>query len=321
MHTPYDWDAGERELGLFYGNFEPKPILMVMNRFTSFIENFEYPKLPPRIVDAVCIVNALEDTWRSAYGTFILTKQAGLDVEFCHIDSKIPEASVYILPSVSHTRIPAHVLRELLARVEDGAILYLSLGNGLLSPFHKYTGLKALCRYQPVHADTVQLQGEDFTFRPDFKINYETDGARILARDDAGRPVMAENRYGKGTIYYLGYPIEDIVANEPGVVSGEGFVPYYKFYKTMEKLYHPDKKVTKDNPFVAYTEHIVDENTRIVTAVNCVPRESRVCFSFAGYAYARELKNQNAGINVYEEGVEIRMQPNSAVVFEIVRKV
>ena len=68
---------------------------------------------------------------------------------------EIPQAKVYILPSVEHMQIPDHVMRELLSRVEKGATLYLSLGNGLISPFNHFSGLKALCRYKAIKDDII----------------------------------------------------------------------------------------------------------------------------------------------------------------------
>jgi len=316
-HTPYDWEAMERELGLFREDYGPKPVLREMTAFAEFTEKFPYEKLSPRIVDAVCILSAEGDTWLAAYGAFILAKQAGLDMEFCYISDEIPEARAYILPSIAHGNLPAHVLQEIFSRVEQGAILYLSMGDGMLSPFERYTGMKPLCRYKPLSSDRVQLGEERFTFRSNYKVDYEAADAKVLARDDGGRPVMGSYRYGKGTVYYLGYPLEDIAGSVPGVVSGTGFVPYYKFYQEMKELYHPDRKVAKDNPFVAHTEHMAEGKTRIVVAVNCVPRESHVRFVFEGCGYVRTLKNQGTRIESDKNCVNMIMAPNSTVVFEI----
>jgi len=316
-HTPYDWDAVERELGLFHADYSPKPVLGAISSFADFIQSFSYKALPGRIVDAVCILSAEKDSWLSAFGTFILAKQAGLDIEFCYITDEIPEARAYILPSFAHSRLPGHVLRTLLSRVEQGAVLYLSIGEGFLSPFKEYSGLQPLCRYNPVKSDIVSLCGNDFTFMPHFKVDFESAGASILARDDEGKPVMSQNDYGKGTVYFLSYPIEDLAGGVPGINSPKHFTPYYLFYETMDKLRSPEKIVRKDNPHVAYTEHIGASGKRIVTAVNCVPYESTVSFTFNGYSFLETLNNQDAFVTVQPESVVLTMRPNSAVVFEI----
>lgn len=316
-HAPYDWNAVERELGLFRADFSKKPVLEVMSNFACEVEKFPYTKLPERIVDAVCIINAEEDTWLSAYGTFILAKQAGLDIEFCYVNDEIPPARAYIVPSVAHGNIPNHVMQELIGRVQDGAVLYLSLGDGLLSPFNDLFGLKGLCRHIPTKPDTVQLGGSEFELMSTAKITFEENGATVIACDENANPVMAENKCGKGTVYFVAYPIEDMIAQRPGVVSGEGAIALYKFYESMPLLRNPEKAVTKDNPEITVTEHILDANTRIVIAINCVPRESCTKLSLDGYKLSKEIKNQGADINANENEISLVMKPNSAVVLEI----
>jgi len=159
--------------------------------------------------------------------------------------------------------------------------------------------------------------GEEFSFMPEFKVDYAEESAEILAYDDENRPVMSKKKYGKGIVYYLGYNIEDMAAAKPGITGGNGIIPYYKFYELMKELKNNKKIVTKDNPFVGITEHIIDEETRLIVAVNCTLKENDVKFVFDGYRFSKILKNQGARIKETEEGAEIRFLPNSAVVFEI----
>jgi len=141
----------------------------------------------------------------------------------------------------------------------------------------------------------------------------------VMAYDSAGSPVMAKNQYGEGTVYFLTYPLENIVGDQPGVNSGENFKPYYKFYKAMDALRNPEKKVTKDNPHAALTEHIVDDEKRILVAVNCVPRESTVTLTMDGFKYSRTLKDQ--GIKLASDGntVTLTMPGNTAIILEIAK--
>lgn len=316
-HTPYDWYVFERELGLYHEDYSPKPVLGAMSDFVEFTEKFKHKKLPERIVDAVCIITAQKGSWLSAYGTFILAKQAGLDIEFCYMDDELPEARAYIMPSVGHGEIKKHVMDELLKKVEQGAVLYISMGKGMLSSFKEIVGLTPLCRYNPTKSDVVKFEGETFNFKPEFKVDYKVHTACPIAFDDNERPVMSENQYGKGTIYYLGYAIEDIAGSVPGVMSGNDFVPYYKFYGKMDKLRNPERMVVKDNPFVAVTEHISDESTRIVVVINSVPRESNVKLSFEGYEINEILANQKGTIETDGDRASICLKPNSVVIFDI----
>lgn len=322
-HTPYDWNAVERELGLFREDFTKKPVLEAMSDFTSFIESFEneFDRLPDRIVDAVCIITQKRDTWLPAFGTFLLAKQAGLDIEFCYEDSEIPNARAYIIPSINDNQgLQAHTMKTIMERVKNGAVLYQSIGAALLSPFDEYFGLKALIHYRPTEADRVELDSSVFNFRRTYKVVFEENGAKTLLTDGEGTPVMSEYAYGNGTVYFLAYDIENIAGGDAGVISGKHEIPLYKFYKAMGKLRNPEKCVLGDNPHVSYTEHIVDETRRIVVAINCVPRESKSSFAFDGYKLCRVLKNQDSLVEQTADGVALTMKPNSAVVLEIVAK-
>ncbi len=317
-HAPYDWNAVERQLGLFRDDFSKKPVLPVMTDFANFAESFKYRELPERIVDAVCILTAENDTWLAAYGTFILAKQAGLDIEFRYVTDEIPEARAYIIPSVDTGHIMGHTMNLIMDRVKKGAVLYLSMGNGMITPFREYFGLVPQIHYNPTKPDKVALDGTEFCFMEKYKVDYKepSDGSvKVIARDDEGRPVMSEYKNGDGTVYFLAYPIENIAGNVPGVVSGKSARPYFKFYETMTKLVNPEKVVRKSSPYVAVTEHIADEKTRIVVAVNCVPRETETELSFGNYSLSEILKNQGADISA--DGKRITMKPNSAVVLEI----
>lgn len=320
-HAPYDWHATERELGLFHADKTPKPVLEAITAFAKTVASFPYRKLPHRVVDAVCVLTAKQDSWLAAYGSFILAKQAGLDIEFCFAWDEIPQARAYLVPSLGHSSLPAHVLDELLSRTENGAVLYLSVGNDvLLSPFCEYVGLEPQCHFIPNQPDTVELAGKTFRFLPKYKVPYAETTAKVLARDGGGTPVMSENAYGRGTVYFLTYPIEDVVGGTPGVVSGPGEVPYHEFYRAMPRLRSPEKVVKKDAPNVLYTEHVVDAGTRLVVAVNATPRESAVTFAFDGFSLSRVLVGTDAPCDVSGGAARFSMAPHGTVVFAIERR-
>ena len=314
-HTPYAWDAVERELGLFHADYSPKPVVEAMSDFVEFTKSFGR-KLPSRIVDAVCILTADNDTWLAAFGSFILAKQAGLDIEFCYVGDEIPEARAYIMPSFGHTHLARSVSYELMERVKKGAALYVSIGNALMSPFKELFGIEPQCHYQPTKGDLVTVGGHEFQLWPSFKMPYKSVGAETIANDDAGTPVFVQNKLGEGTVYFLTYPIEDMAGNNAGINSGERMVPLYKFYEAMPLLRNPEKKVAKDNPHVAVTEHI-DGDKRIVVAINCVPRESAVTLKADGMKLSEIIKNQGAEITAADGEVKLVMQGNSAVVLEL----
>ena len=190
----------------------------------------------------------------------------------------------------------------------------------LLSPFCEYVGLEPQCHFIPSKEDTVELAGRTFRFLPKYKIPYAATTAKVLARDGDGTPVMSENAYGKGTVYFLAYPVEDIAGGTPGVASGPSEVPYHEFYRAMPLLRSPEKVVVKDAPNVLYTEHVVDENTRLVVAVNATPRESSITFTFDGFTLSRVLVGENTPCEARENTARLTLAPHGTVVFTIERR-
>ena len=98
VNTPYDWSGIERYLGFFRMDMSPKPVLNAVKEFRAVAE--KTGNLPDRIVDAVCIIANIPDAWRTAFGTFIISKKAGLDIEYCYVGDEIPDSATYILPSL-----------------------------------------------------------------------------------------------------------------------------------------------------------------------------------------------------------------------------
>lgn len=316
-HAPYDVSAVERELGLFRADYTPKPVLGTIEDFTSFLQTFKYGKLPGRIVDAVCILTSEQDNWLAAYGAFILAKQAGLDIEFCYVKDEIPDARAYLMPAVGNDHLARHTMNEILKRVREGANLYVSIEKGLFSPFKELFGLEPQYRCVQQKPEKVVLEDTEFLLSAPYRTSYRECGAQTMASDREGMPVMARNRYGKGQIFFLGYPIENMAADTPGINSGEGFVPLYRFYEAMRELRSPEKQVTKDNPHVSLTEHIVDASTRILVAVNCVPEESILRLKAAGWTFSGELYLNGTVVEKKQGEMELRMAPNSMTVMEL----
>lgn len=274
--TPYDWNGVERELGLFYIDKTRKPVLDTIAGFSEFVERLPVEKLPGRIVDAVCILNPGQDTWAAAYGTFILAKQAGVDIEFAWVDGHIPEARAYILPDQEgDSSLPRRVQRLLVERVEKGAKLYMSMDGPLMSPFTSMTGLRVLYRDHRPRTDTVTINGTEVPLECERSMTCETTDAEVIARTADGRIAFARCRRGAGEVYTLLYPIEKLAATVPGVVDGEGARNMQLFYRALG-LRSPEKCACVDSPTVGITEHIIDDSRRVLILVNYEPDDACV---------------------------------------------
>ncbi|MBO5878967.1 MAG: beta-galactosidase trimerization domain-containing protein [Clostridia bacterium] len=321
-HTPYDWNSVERELGLFHLDGTKKPVLEAMTEISEFTESFEYGKLPPRIKDAVVVLTRKQDTWAAAYGSFILAKQAGLDVEFVWHENALPESNVYILPSlVSDTSLNLSKYNELIDKAKNGATLVMSIDDALLSPFSEITGLSVITRQRRSKNDTVTLSdGTKLPFNSAFKLVTESIGADVLLYADDGTPAVTSYKYGEGRICFIASPIEYSTATLPSVVSGADAIPYYKIY-SMLGLRCAKKCAQASSPYVCVTEHPCDENERILTVLNYRPSVQTASVSLKDGFKFKKLINVHGTTEAKPtaDGFELTLEKNTGVVIVVAK--
>lgn len=307
-HTPYDWDTVERELGLFRIDGSKKPVLNEMTRFAEFADSFPYRMTPP-LTDAVCILSEGQDSWAAAYGSYVLAKQAGMEITFAWQNDDIPEADCYLVPALTgNNGLRRHTWHELLERVKKGARLYLSHDNALMSPFSEFTGVKVVHRAARTAPDTVSFGGTDFTMTNKYKYVLESVGAKVLAADSKGQPAFTEYACGEGTVYFMAYPIEMYAACEPGVVSGEAAIPYWRFYQALG-FRSLGKRAVSDSPYIALTEHDAD-GKHIVTALNYTPVERTAHVRLKGSV----AETFGGSVQTAEDGVSLTLPGNTGMV-------
>ena len=275
-HAPYDWCAMERELGLLRVDGSAKPALDEMGSFRRFLDSLPFDHLPPHTREAVCILTQDQDHWGVAYSSFILAKQAGFDLEFQYADQPIRDSKLYLLPCLAgHRIIPRRRWLELLAKVERGATLYLSLDTGLPSDFEQVTGLEPQTRERRREFGAVRLDGIDgapeIPAGGEFKLRLRPTRATVLGREADGNPAFTVADYGKGKVYSLGVPMEMMLTQTPGGFHGEGAPPCWQLYRHIAREAAADRAVRKTNPFIALTEHPMAEGERLIIAINHTP--------------------------------------------------
>jgi len=151
--APYDSAVNERELGLFRTDRSAKPVLHAIADFKRVVNKLPIATLPPRIIDATCLLTQGQDQWAAAQSAFILAKLAGADVAFHWFGDPLPESPIYLLPGLCVSNALSHLRWEaLLARIKTGATLYISIDDAALveiidavpHPFHEM-GFHCLC--------------------------------------------------------------------------------------------------------------------------------------------------------------------------------
>ncbi|HIX93440.1 MAG TPA: hypothetical protein H9681_11255 [Firmicutes bacterium] len=299
-YAPYDWNNYGSDYGLFRAGRDPKPTALVTSEFSDFLSDFEYAELPPHTTEAVCIVpRQLTNPMKTLDSTFILAKQANLDIKFAHAEEPLPDAPLYIMPSVYSSKpISLHRLNDLLCRVRSGASLYISLGDTLFRRITELTGLTIESRERG-RAERIELDGEYFTLQSGYRYNIESvaDTCTPLAHGEDGRPVYTVNRYGDGKIYFSLYPLEAIIADRPSSFT-DSAPDYAGFYRKFaaDALSVSPRAYQSDCREVLMTEHIIDSSRRVVVMINYSSRPKTITAAgINGYKPVRVLRGERDG--------------------------
>ncbi|MFC4775253.1 cellulase family glycosylhydrolase [Paenibacillus sp. GCM10023252] len=299
QHAPYDWVACEGELGLMTEDGRVKPALQELAALKRVIEQLPLAELPPRIVDAVCIINSAQDHWAVAYGTFLLGKQAGMDITFQFEDQPLKDANVYLLPSLSGVEgVPKQRWEALLSKVQDGADLYLSTNDGYTLNFAELTGVRVHNRRRREGSAEVLLSsGTRLEVPSAFRLELNNERAEVLASEPDGNPVFTKASYGKGNVYFLSVPIEQAFAQARETVYRPEERPYWQVYAQLQHEMKKSGKIVKlDNPFVGVTEHLIDDSQRVAVLVNYSPERREVELGLEeGWHVAETWYGQNVG--------------------------
>jgi len=325
-HAPYDWFAIERELGLFRADGSPKPAAAEFKKFRSTIGKLS---LPPRRIDAVCILTEGQDHWGVAFTSFILAKQAGFDIRFVFADQFLPEAKLYLLPSMKGlTALSRRQEEELWRRVEAGATLYVSFDEkGSLGRWNHFSGARVIssalrgdegtgagsCRF----AFTSRGDGDSevFTVRAPERLVVEIIGAEVLAAEEKGAPLLLCYPVGSGKVFSLLVPMEAALSVETGAFLAETMQSFWKIYRMFAAKIIANRWMQKSgSPWIGITEH-ESAGTRWAILTNYadfeVTEEIRLC---AGFLVNDVLSGPDPAI-VSSAKLRVTFQPGQTAVW------
>ncbi|MBQ6947050.1 MAG: hypothetical protein IJN42_03295, partial [Clostridia bacterium] len=201
--------------------------------------------------DAVCLLTEYQNYWGVGYMAYCLMKKQGLNLTFAHGNKDIPDAPLYLLPSIKGDKIMIKKYYEqLLAKVKAGATLYISMDNALLFDFEGVTGLRVEDSYEHPRRSTATIDGKEIPFTTSRTFRTVPITAKVLAYDEEGLPFMAENTYGKGKVYTVMAPIEDNLVNIHNAFEGTVPVVYHHLFK--EQIDGKPLQFAGDVPAVTY---------------------------------------------------------------------
>jgi hypothetical protein len=283
-HAPYDWVALERELGVFRSDGSPKPVADVFEQFNRTLAALPFGKLPPRRRDAVCILTAGQKQWEIAFAAFILAKQAGFDLVFHDAEAPLPDAELYLMPSIRLCGpITARRYRELLKKVEQGSRLLVTGGDGMLQPFEQVFGVKTDYRHSEQFLETFTIDGigHEFSLPSGFRQKLLSTRAEVSGRNRDGDPILSRCACGAGQAWFLNLPLEEILIATDGAFYGRDTQPFYRIYRKFFQESGGERLIAKDHPNIGVTEHRLDADTVIGVLVNYCPEQAVTGFRTA----------------------------------------
>jgi hypothetical protein len=278
--APYDWVAVEQELGLHRTDRSAKPVVQEIREFTRMVGGLPFDTLPPRIVDAVCLLSEGQDSWAVAQSAFALAKLAGADLSFHWLGNALPESPVYLLPGLCGTNaLPRRRWLDLLGRVKAGATLYVSLDTAVLADLEPVFGVTVSARrHRPpptpsTGARNFIFAGKSIPQAGTIQLHLQPTRATVHAWEDGGNPTFFECPYGEGRIFLLTQALETTIAQNPGTL-GEGlFGEAWRLYSAVFASVPSRRVWKKTTAEIGVTEHPQADDRRIIILVNHSSRD------------------------------------------------
>jgi len=254
--SPFAESMIERELGLFDAEGNPKPVVKELSRFAEFLKTA--PQLPKAREDAVCILTKDQDWWGVAYMTWCLAKQAGMTLRFCWCEDPLPDVKLYMMPSISGMDVISLPQYEALQeKVRQGAALYISNDDGVLSGFEAICGMKVVDSGAYEDHRSITVPGSELPFSRKVRYEMEPTTAEVLFRDSGGSAAVSRHAYGNGCVYYVNFPLEAMLLPIHDAFDGA----YYKLYRELFCLAEKD-------PHLAVTVHQTEQGEEYKVYVN-----------------------------------------------------
>lgn len=275
-YAPYRWNTIGSEYGFFDKDRNPKPIVEENLKFRERLSLIPNGVLPPRRKDATVLVPRDDGgvSFETLRASYLLAKQANMDVKFSYVLDAIPNSPIYIFPSISSNKsITLDALNQVLGNVKNGAVLYFSADTGLFRSIPEITGVDIAYREKTDSVKTMCFGSEKLPVRTTYSYKIENTRAEILARTEDNEPVFFKYHFGKGTVYFLTLPLEKYLGDLQGAFYRDHVPMYAAVYRELASCAGIHRVVECDNRFIMLTEHPIDEHSLYVFAINCNHKE------------------------------------------------
>lgn len=270
-YPPYSWSMIERQLGLLYEDYSPKPVALQMKECQDVLSAMPFEELPKKEYDAVCILTG--EGWGASLGEkqipYFLSKQAGLDMTYRNQHQPLPDVPFYIVPSIQGWAcLDLECFNTLIERAKNGASVLFTVGNGMITYSEDLFGLTSDGMRNNNSTINVKFGDDVLPVRYEKEYLMRQLTAEVLAKDDNGNVVFSRNKVGEGYFYYLGFPMERMIFNSETYMSDAEKYPFYKIYAKCAEKVIADKFAKSPVPDVGVTVHKFSEKEYVVIAIN-----------------------------------------------------
>ncbi len=270
-YPPYSWSMIERELGLLYEDYSPKPVALQMKECQDVLSGMPFEELPAKKYDAVCILTG--EAKGASLGEkqipYMLCKQAGLEMTYRQQHQTLPEVDLYIVPCIQGWAcLDLECYSFLIERAKKGASVLFTVGSGMLAQSEKTLGLISDGMRNSNVTKQVDFDGDVLPVRYEKEFIMRPTTAEVLTKDDEGNVVFSRNKIGEGYVYYLGFPMERIIFNSEVIMRDAEKYPFYKIYAKCAEKAIENKFAKSPVPDVGVTVHPFNDKECVVIAMN-----------------------------------------------------
>ena len=303
---PYCWNMCEVELGMMDKNRNAKPVLCEMKKFSELVKSFDF-ELPMAKEDGVCLLSDGQDAWGMAYMSNLLAKMAKVNIGYAYASKEIPYSDVYLLPSVSSVRmLPSYKFKELKERIYNGATLYISINNAVISELEELAGIFVKDSRTTYDAGTFEFGGKKMSYSRGRHFIMSETRAQVLCLDENDNPIVTLSSYGKGKVYFVNFPLESRLLD----IENAHQTDYYEIYRKVFEEKINSHIADSDSRCVGITEHYENENSAYIVLVN-----------YSGEASETNLKI-NPGYHIEKTiyGNPDHLAPYDAAIFKVTKE-
>ncbi len=229
---PYNWSMIERSLGMVHLDRTPKPIGEAFKKVSEVIKSL--PETRNNKVDAVCYLTDFSRQDKAMI-SYVLAKQAGVNIEFRVFGDKVPDTDLIIVPSCHGAEFfNKQICDDIFEKVKNGATLYMSAAAIHMCYLKENFGFisHGMARMNKRH--TAHFQFGDIDYSCSKEVLIESAGAEILAVNEENNPVMTKYKLGKGYVYFLNFDMELSLAQGYDVFNKKPL--YSDIYRLIDKV-------------------------------------------------------------------------------------